>query len=88
MIVSKILNINAHQKLSTMNPGTIDPASIMTMALITSKNKPNVTTVSGIVKITKRGLTVAFSMEIITATMKEVIKASKLLPVMAIPGRR
>ena len=83
-----MLNINAHQKLSTMNPGTIDPASIMTMALITSKNKPNVTTVSGIVKITKRGLTVAFSMEIITATMKEVIKASKLLPVMAIPGRR
>ena len=66
----------------------MDPAIRITMALMTNRKSPNVTTVIGMVKMIKSGFTVTFSREMITATMNAVINASRLPPVKAIPGRR
>ena len=70
------LNNNAHQNPSTTKPGTILPAKIIIIALITNRNNPNVITVTGIVKINKIGRTNPFSRASTTATINEVNKSS------------
>ena len=55
------LKANAHQKPSTIKPGIIALAIRMTTALITSKNKPRVNTVTGMVMITISGLIVTLN---------------------------
>jgi len=52
---------NAVQKLEIVKPLTTAETSINTNALITSKNRPIVTTVSGNVKTINKGLTMAFA---------------------------
>ena len=52
---------NAVQKLEIVKPLTTAETSIKTNALITSKNRPIVTTVSGNVKTINKGLTMAFA---------------------------
>ena len=78
-LVTKVRTIeptNAGKKPATSKPGVIAPANQIVMALITNKNKPKDTIVKGKVKITKIGLTTAFTNpNIIAAT----IAATKLL---------
>jgi len=45
-----MLNNMAHQKPSTLKPFTQELAIMMMSALMTSKNRPNVSTVNGIVR--------------------------------------
>ena len=52
---------NAVQKLEIVKPLTTAETSINTMAFITSKKRPMVTTVSGNVKRTSNGLTIALA---------------------------
>ena len=52
---------NAVQKLEIVKPLTKAETSINTRALITSKNRPIVTTVSGRVKRMSKGLTMALA---------------------------
>ena len=52
---------NAVQKLEIVKPLTTAETSISTIALITSKNRPIVTKVSGNVKRINNGLTMAFA---------------------------
>ena len=61
MIVTAILAKNAVQKPEILNPGTsVDTRSII-RALMTSKKKPNVTSVNGIVKTMTTGLITALA---------------------------
>lgn len=55
------LNAKADQNPSTVNPSTQSLANSTTPALITSKKRPKVNTVSGIVKMTSSGLIVELS---------------------------
>ncbi|MDP1623304.1 MAG: hypothetical protein Q8M08_13305 [Bacteroidales bacterium] len=75
-----MLNSIAHQKLSTMNPFTHELAIMMMMALMTNKNKPNVITVNGIVRITITGLRKTFRKLITSATSKAVQKVVTWIP--------
>ena len=52
---------SAVQKLEIVNPLTTAETSIRTKALTTNKNRPMVITVSGSVKSTNRGLTMALA---------------------------
>jgi hypothetical protein len=74
------LNNNAHQKLSTTNPGTTALAIRIIIALITNRNNPSVKTVKGIVSIISNGFTVTFSNESNTAIMIAVINSSTTTP--------
>lgn len=53
--VTTMLAKNAVQKPEILNPGTSAETSIIITALITSKKSPNVTSVSGIVRIMTMG---------------------------------
>lgn len=74
------LNKRAHQKLPTENPFTISAASITINALITSKNKPKVSMVMGIVKNTKIGLIVIFNKAKRAAIRIPVKRSSTIIP--------
>lgn len=76
-----ILKIKAVQNESTANPPTILVHSKIITALITNKNKPNVTTVTGSVKTTKIGLIKRFSNPKTTATITAVPKLATCTPV-------
>jgi hypothetical protein len=54
---STILNHSAHQKFFTENPSISRSASMMMLALITSKKRPRVKTVMGMVNRMSRGFT-------------------------------
>ena len=69
-----ILKIKAVQNESTLNPPTIFEHNKIINALITNKNKPSVTMVTGKVNITKIGLINTLSNPKTTATIKEVVK--------------
>ncbi len=71
-----MLKIKAVQKESTWKPPTISEHNKIMIALITNKNKPNVTIVTGNVRITKIGLINKLSNPKTTATIKEVMKLS------------
>ena len=76
-----MLNINAVQNESTAKPPTILVHSKIITALITSKNKPRVTKVTGKVKITKIGFIKTFSNPKTTATITAVPKLATCTPV-------
>jgi hypothetical protein len=71
-----MLKIKAVQKESTLKPPTISEHNKIIIALITNKNKPNVTMVTGNVNITRIGLINKLSNPKTTATIKEVVKLS------------
>ena len=63
-----MLNTKALQKPDTEKPAISLSATIMIIALITSRNSPNVNTVTGKVNNTIIGLTNRFNRESTTAT--------------------
>ena len=75
-----ILKINAVKKESTLKPPTILAHNKIKIALITSKNKPKVNTVTGRVKRMRIGLTNTFSNPKTMATIIEVVKFSTYTP--------
>lgn len=74
------LNNTAHQKPSTVNPGTMWLVKSISKALITKRNKPNVRIVIGKVKIIKIGFKKTFRKESTIATAKAVTKFSTWIP--------
>tara|TARA_R110001583_G_scaffold38171_8_gene123463 strand:+ start:16679 stop:17035 length:357 start_codon:yes stop_codon:yes gene_type:complete len=73
---SKRLKINAHHILLTEKPSISLSANKMIIAFIISKKRPNVTIVTGSVKITNIGFTRKLSKLRTTATIIAVIKLS------------
>lgn len=73
-------NKRAYQKPLTVKPVTNLLAKITKIALITSKNKPKVTTVKGKVKNINSGFTKAFNKASITATPKAVNQLVTCIP--------
>jgi hypothetical protein len=71
-----MLKSKAHQKPSTTNPGTILPMSMMIKALITNRNRPRVTMVTGIVRNIRTGRRNVLIMARAMATMTAVAKFS------------
>ena len=71
---------NAVQKLEIVKPLTTAETSINTNALITSKNRPIVTTVSGNVNRINRGLTIAFAKPKSRAAMSSDPPSAKRKP--------
>ena len=69
-----ILKNKAVQNESTAKPPTILVQSKIMIAFITSKNNPNVITVTGKVKITNIGFMKRFSNPKTTATITAVVK--------------
>ena len=65
----KMLAKNAVQKLEIVKPLTRAETSINTKALMTKRNSPMVTTVSGKVKRISNGLTMAFAKPSSSAAM-------------------
>jgi len=74
------LKAKAHQKLLTANPLIRASVKRIIIALITSRNSPNVRTVMGIVRMTKIGLRTALNKARITATTKAAQKLATLTP--------
>jgi hypothetical protein len=64
-----MLKNNACRKPSTLNPSTSFSAKMIMTALITSRNKPSVTIVIGIVRIVRTGFTMAFKKASTMATI-------------------
>lgn len=62
------LNINAVKKPFTAKPVIKLPANKIMQALITNRNKPNVSMVTGKVKITNNGRTNMFNNDMVSAT--------------------
>ena len=79
------LNNSAHQKPSTRKSATSSAAINMIKALITSKKKPRVTKVIGIVNSIIMGLTTAFKK---ASTVATVIAVKKLLSTISTPGNK
>lgn len=77
---SKILNIIAVQKPSTVKPVTILPANKISNVLITSKNNPKVIMVTGNVKMTKIGFKKANRNPKTKATIMATVKLSTCTP--------
>jgi hypothetical protein len=75
-----ILKNNAVQNESTAKPPTILEQRIIISALITNKNNPKVTIVTGKVKKTKIGLIKVLSNPKTIATNIEVIKLETVIP--------
>ena len=75
-----MLKINAVKKESTLKPPTILAHNKIKIALITSKNKPKVNTVTGRVKRMSSGLTKIFNKPKTMATIIEVVKFSTYTP--------
>lgn len=78
-----ILNIKAVIKPSTSKPPTIFVQSNTIKALITKRNKPKVSTVTGSVKNTMIGLIKMFNNPSTTATISAVVK-----PAIRTPGMK
>lgn len=78
--VRTMLNINAYQKPATAKPSITQSVINMIMAFITSRNKPRVKTVKGMVSITRIGFTNVFNNDKIMATSKAVRKESTETP--------
>jgi hypothetical protein len=70
----------AVQNVSTAKPPTIFEQRIIIKALITNKNNPKVTTVTGKVKNTSNGLINVLSNPKTNATIIEVIKLETVIP--------
>ncbi len=77
---SKMLNNTAHQKLATVNPGTIASARRTNSAFITNRNNPKVTIVMGKVSTTRMGLTINCSIAITMATRMAEPKLATSIP--------
>lgn len=77
-----ILNKKAVKKESTLKPPTILSQSNIIIALITSKNSPKVTKVTGNVRITKIGFIKILSNPSTTATIRDVVNPATCTPVM------
>lgn len=75
-----ILNPNAHQKLSTVNPGTKFVVNKTSKALITSVKSPSVSTLIGNVKRSKTGLMNALITPSTIETINAVTRESKCTP--------
>ena len=71
---------NAVQKLEIVKPLTTAETSINTIALITSKKRPIVTTVSGSVNNTNNGLTIALAKPNSKAAMMSEPPSAKRRP--------
>lgn len=69
-----MLKINAVQKEFTLNPSTILEHNKIIPALITNKNNPNVSIVTGSVNRTKTGFTNTLSKPKTIATIRAVLK--------------
>ena len=80
---SKRLKISATQKPSTLNPLINASTSKIIIALITRRNKPKVTIVTGNVKSIRIGLTIRLRIERTTATSMAVP-----YPATVTPGRK
>ncbi len=80
---SKILNNNADHQSLTVKPGTIAAAHFIISILITSRNKPSVRIVIGIVRIIRIGFTKPLSNASTNASMMAVT-----LSFMFTPGNR
>jgi hypothetical protein len=70
---SRRLKRRAHQILPTLKPATRASAKRMIMALMINRKSPNVTIVTGRVRITKMGFTKKFNKLSIIATIIAVI---------------
>lgn len=77
---SSILNNTAYQKPSTLNPSIKYPAVKMIQALMTNKNNPRVSMVTGRVNIINSGLIVASNIASTTATISAVKISLSLIP--------
>jgi hypothetical protein len=75
-----MLNNNAVQKVSTLNPPTILVHKRIIKALITSRNNPKVSSVTGRVNKIKRGLIKTLSKLKTTATITDVVKLATKTP--------
>lgn len=64
------LKASAHQNPSTLKPGTMLSTNKIIKALITSKKRPNVKMVMGIVNITRIGFTKILAREINNAAKR------------------
>ena len=80
MMDNTTLNSSAHQKLSTLKPFTRLLAHNTISALITSRNKPIVITVTGKVRITSTGFTIRLSRPSTMASMSAVVKSYNFTP--------
>ncbi len=67
-----ILKIRAHKKPSTEKPETIAAARYIMITLITNKNNPKVSIVTGIVRATRMGFNTALRSPNTIATIKAV----------------
>lgn len=76
----RILKSTAHQKLSTVNPGTIIPTNKINKALIIIRNRPNEIIVIGRVRRTSKGLSNTFKIPKTNATSSAVKKFSTWTP--------
>jgi len=75
-----MLNNNAGNQPFTLKPGTISDAHLMIRILITSRNKPNVKMVIGIVSTMSIGFTKLLSKPKTTATRIAVVVSFTLTP--------
>ena len=82
MIASTMPKRSAHQKLSTVNPGTITPASITSRPLITKIKSPIVKIVMGRVKNMSIGRKIKFIAPSTTARTK-----AETRPLTCTPGK-
>lgn len=71
---------NAVQKLEIVKPLTTAETSISTKAFTTNKNRPIVTTVSGKVKRTSKGFTIALAKPRTRAAIKSEPPSANLSP--------
>ena len=79
-IDNNILNNSAVQKPDTVKPSTNQPANWIIIALITSKNSPNVKIVAGKVRITNIGWTVSLKKAKTMATNIAMVKLATSTP--------
>lgn len=77
---SIIENNSAHQKPSTLNPGTSWEVIKIKIALMTKENNPNVRILIGSVSKTNKGFIKAFNMPSINAVIRDTAKLSTLTP--------
>jgi hypothetical protein len=80
MIERTMLKRSAHQNPSTLNPGTIELASIIIKTLIMIANNPKVTIVIGRVRIKINGFIKRLIIPRTTAVTSAAVKLSTLTP--------
>ncbi len=74
------LKASAHQKLSTLKPGTILATRRTSNALIMNTDKPSVRTVTGIVRKIRIGRKIMLTIPRTTATIIATMKLSTFTP--------